>query len=384
MSRPVVIRVLGAMLLAAALGASASGAAALPAVAAPVALEPSAPSAALLSALQRDLGLSAEDAIARLSREADGAAVERDMRQTLGATFAGAWFDASSGRMVVALTDPARADAVRAAGAQPRVVQRDARSLDATMAELDGRAGSAPDSVTGWYVDAPSNSVVVTTTDPAAGEAFAAGTDGARVQRVTEQPRPLADLVGGEVIYAPDGGRCSIGFVATRGGTPFVITAGHCTRIGGTWTGFDRSAIGPVTRTSYPVDDFGIIQVTSGSWTPTGTVSDYAGGRVRVTGSAEAVEGASTCRSGSSTGYRCGAILAKNQTINYGNGEVIYGLTRTNACAEIGDSGGSFITGTQAQGVTSGGVGDCRSAGETFFQPVNEVLSAYGLTLVRG
>lgn len=380
MSRATVSRAVGAAILAVALGAVT----ALPAVAAPAAPEASSPPAALLTALQRDLGLSAEDAFARLSREADGAATERDMQHTLGATFAGAWFDATSGGMVVAITDPARADAVRAAGAQPRVVQRDARTLDGKKAELDDRAASAPDSVTGWYVDAPSNSVVVTATDPAAGEAFAAGTDGVRVQRVAEKPRPLADLVGGEAIYAPNGERCSIGFVATRGSTPYVITAGHCTRLGGTWTGFDGSAIGPVAGTSYPGNDFGIIQVTSGSWTPTGSVSDYAGGRVRVTGSAEAVVGASTCRSGSSTGYRCGAILTKNQSVNYGGGDIIDGLTRTNACAGNGDSGGSFITGTQAQGVTSGGIGDCGSGGETFFQPVNEVLSTYGLSLVTG
>lgn len=380
MSRPTVVRALGAMLLAAALGAAT----ALPAVAAPAAPELSRPSVALLTALQRDLGLSTEDALTRLSREADGAAVERDMQQTLGAAFAGAWFDAGSGGMVVALTDPARADTVRAADATPRLVRRDARTLDAAKAELDHRAASAPDPVTGWYVDVPSNSVVVTATDPAAGGRFAAGTDGVRVQRVAEEPRPLADLVGGEVIYAPNGGFCSIGFVATRGSTAYVITAGHCTRLGGTWTGSDGSAIGPVAGTSYPGNDFGIIEVTSGSWTPTGAVSDYAGGRVRITGSTEAVVGASTCRSGASTGYRCGAILARNQTVNYGNGEVIDGLTHTNACAETGDSGGSFITGTQAQGVTSGGIGDCRSGGETFFQPVNEALSTYGLSLVRG
>ena len=130
MTRPTVIRAMGAAVLAAVLGAVT----ALPAVGAPAAPATSGPSAALLVALQRDLGLSAGDAVARLSQEADGAAVERDMRQILGATFAGAWFDATSGSMVVAITDPARADAVRAAGAQPRVVQRDARTLDATMA----------------------------------------------------------------------------------------------------------------------------------------------------------------------------------------------------------------------------------------------------------
>jgi hypothetical protein len=41
-------------------------------------------------------------------------------------------------------------------------------------------------------------------------------------------------------------------------------------------------------------------------------------------------------------------------------------------------------SGAQAQGVTSGGSGNCQSGGTTYFQPVNEILSAYGLTLTRG
>ncbi len=60
------------------------------------------------------------------------------------------------------------------------------------------------------------------------------------------------------------------------------------------------------------------------------------------------------------------------------------GLIRTNVCAEPGDSGGSLIAGSQAQGVTSGGSGNCSSGGTTYFQPVNEILGAYGLTLVTG
>ena len=100
-----------------------------------------------------------------------------------------------------------------------------------------------------------------------------------------------------------------------------------------------------------------------------------------VGGSAEAAVGASVCRSGSTTGWRCGTIQAKNQTVRYSQGAV-YGMTRTNACAEPGDSGGSWISGNQAQGVTSGGSGNCSSGGTTYFQPVNEILSRYGLSLV--
>jgi streptogrisin C len=74
-------------------------------------------------------------------------------------------------------------------------------------------------------------------------------------------------------------------------------------------------------------------------------------------------------------------VQAYNQTVNYAEGSVS-GLTRTNACAEPGDSGGSWLSGQQAQGVTSGGSGNCSSGGTTYFQPVNEILSAYGRTLV--
>jgi len=41
--------------------------------------------------------------------------------------------------------------------------------------------------------------------------------------------------------------------------------------------------------------------------------------------------------------------------VNYGSGDVVRGLTRTDICAEAGDSGGPFVSGTQAQGTLSGG-----------------------------
>jgi hypothetical protein len=87
------------------------------------------------------------------------------------------------------------------------------------------------------------------------------------------------------------------------------------------------------------------------------------------------------CRSGSTTHWHCGTVLGQNETVNYAQGAV-YQMTRTNVCAEPGDSGGSFITGDQAQGVTSGGWGNCGSGGETWFQPVNEILQTFGVSLV--
>ena len=82
--------------------------------------------------------------------------------------------------------------------------------------------------------------------------------------------------------------------------------------------------------------------------------------------------------------------MSYNNTANYGQGNVT-GLTRSTACAGRGDSGGSWITGSgQAQGVTSGGQlpagqnTNCSVATPvTWFQPINPILSRFGLTLVR-
>jgi len=103
-------------------------------------------------------------------------------------------------------------------------------------------------------------------------------------------------------------------------------------------------------------------------------------GTVSVAGSQSADVGASVCRSGSTTGWHCGTIQALNSSVTYPQGTVT-GLIRTNVCAEPGDSGGSLLAGSQAQGVTSGGSGNCSSGGTTFFQPVNEILQVFGLTL---
>ncbi len=93
-------------------------------------------------------------------------------------------------------------------------------------------------------------------TDPAAGADFAAAAgdqaDMVAVEEAEETPQPFLDLVGGDAIFAQSGGRCSIGFTARSGPTSFVITAGHCTELGGNWLGFNQALIGPVSGTSFP------------------------------------------------------------------------------------------------------------------------------------
>jgi len=329
------------------------------------------PAATPEAALQRDLGLTPTQAQTRLAQEAAAARTEQSAVTQLGDTYAGSYFDADAGTLVVASTDAA----AEVAGAETVTVPLSAADLDATKAQLDAVAESAPDTVAGWYVDPVANQVVVTTRDTAAAETFVTGSgaspENVTIQRAPENPQPLADVVGGEAYFINNQFRCSVGF-AVRGG---FVTAGHCGSRGDRTTG----PTGTFQGSSFPGNDY--VWVSTPNDTPVPYVDNYAGGRVRVAGSAEAPIGSSICRSGSTTGWRCGTIQARNSTVNYPEGSVT-GLIRTNACAEQGDSGGSAISGTQAQGVTSGGSGDCTTGGTTYFQPVNEILSAYGLTLL--
>ncbi|MER6476737.1 S1 family peptidase [Streptomyces filamentosus] len=368
-----------ALLLTVGLGAAhagTAGAAPLPeAAAAPAA------SAGLLDAMARDLGLTPARAEERLRAEKAAAEVEKEARERTGAAYAGAWFDPVGGRLVVALTDRAEEAGVRALGADTRLVRHSAADLDRAKARLD--ALRAPVGVAGWRVDPRANSVVVDVVraerrTPAVRSfverARAAGP--VTVAETAEAPRTYAaGTVGGDPYYTGNV-RCSIGF-SVHGG---FVTAGHCGRAGAAVRGWDGSAMGTFQGSSFPGDDYAYVSVHSGWWTVPvvlgwGTIPDQL-----VRGSAEAPVGASICRSGSTTHWRCGTVLAKNETVNYSQGAV-YQMTKTSVCAEGGDSGGSFLSGDQAQGVTSGGWGNCSSGGETWFQPVNEILARYGLRL---
>ncbi|HEY3691920.1 MAG: streptogrisin [Pseudonocardiales bacterium] len=272
-----------------------------------------------------------------------------------------------------------------AAPASPEPISSAQRllALQGLMAVLDARSRLVPNSVTGWYVDPASNSVVVSTTDDAAARTFTAGQRNVRIEHVNARPRLLADLRGGDTITTSVGGRCSVGFNAISGRTRYVITAGHCTKLGGTWSGPDGTAIGPVAKTTFPGHDFGLVEVTSKAWQQTHDV-DSDDGYLNVAGDAPAAVGDQVCLSGSTSGHHCGKVEAVDETVNYGDGDVVNGLTRTNMCAEAGDSGGSIMSGTQAQGTLSGGTGGCLLGGQTYYQPIREVLSAYGLTLLTG
>ncbi|MFC5833193.1 S1 family peptidase [Nonomuraea insulae] len=340
------------------------------------------PPSGVVDALQRDLGITKEQALNRLVNEARGNAAAPGLSKRLGDRYAGIWYEGSESALVVASVDPADTAAITRSGAKARIVSRSIAQLTTVKEGLDRSA--PPASVHSWAVSPKDNSVVVLTNDEQAARAWidTSGTDAAAVtyEQAAERPRLLYDIRGGDAYYTSDGFRCSVGFAARRGTQLGFTTAGHCGTTGITTTGYNRVAQGTFQISSFPGNDYAWV-ATNTNWTAPGVVNGYSAGILPVRGSAVTQPQGSVCRSGSTTQWHCGTVTALNSTVNYPEGTVS-GLTRTTVCAEGGDSGGSFISGDQAQGMTSGGSGNCTSGGTTYFQPIGEILSAGSLTLV--
>ncbi|MFG1765383.1 S1 family peptidase [Micromonospora parva] len=264
--------------------------------------------------------------------------------------------------------------------AQAAVPDRAAAPTTDPVALLNGvrTAGTA------WGLDPGTGRMTLTVDDtvtPRDLRALRAVVDraGALLRREPGTLRPL--IAGGQGIYG-GGARCSLGANARSGSTYYVITAGHCTAAAATWytDSAQSTVLGTRTATSYPTNDYGLIRYTGRIAHPS-AVYTYPG-LLTINGPGTAYIGQAVCRSGSTTGVRCGTVTGLNQTVNYATG-VIYGLIRTNICAEPGDSGGPLYvaaTGT-ILGILSGGSGNCTAGGTTYYQPIAEVLAAYGLTL---
>ena len=340
------------------------------------------------TALTGALGLAVAGAIAAPSAQAAPAApaaapaISADVQSvqlasTLGSKSAGSYVD-SAGKLVVNVTDAAAAATVRASGATPKFVAHSA----AQLAAADTALAKAPAVVgTAWGTDPVTNQVVLTVYGQAKGAGLTALLNTAKAAgsavRVERVATPLTKLIsGGDAIYT-SGGRCSLGFnVRNSAGTRFFLTAGHCTNIGAQWRASSGGAvIGNRTGTSFPGNDYGIVQYVAGYSPNPGAV-----GGQDITSAGTPAVGSSVTRRGSTTGTFSGTVQQLNSTVRYAEGSVS-GLIRTTVCAEPGDSGGSLYRGTTAFGLTSGGSGNCSSGGTTYFQPVTEPLSVYGVSV---
>jgi streptogrisin D len=294
----------------------------------------------------------------------------------LGDRSAGSYLDAS-GKSVITVTDAAAADTVRAAGAVAKLVRHSAAQLASSTAALDSTARIPG---TAWAVDPVSNQVVVsvdsTVTGAKLAQLNAAVARLGDTVRVESTPGVLSVRIsGGDAIY---GGqyRCSLGFNVRSGSTYYFLTAGHCGNIASTWysNSSHTSVLGNTSGSSFPGNDYAIVRYTSSVSHP-GAV-----GSQDIASAGTPSVGQTVYRRGSTTGTHSGRVTALNATVNYAEGTVS-GLIRTTVCAEGGDSGGSLYAGSTAYGLTSGGSGNCSSGGVTYFQPVTEALSRYGVNV---
>jgi len=257
-----------------------------------------------------------------------------------------------------------------AAPAAPRHFGADRLAAASHAVQASGVRGIA------WYVDASADRVVVTADSSVSSAQLAtltrsvgAAAAALRIERTSGVFRPL--LSAGDAIY---GGRyrCSLGFNVVQGSTYYFLTAGHCGKVAKEWftSSSHATLIGPTINYSFPKNDYALVRYDNASLSHPGGFT-----------AANAFVGESVTRTGSTTGTHSGTVTALNVTVRYQGGGVVSGMIQTNVCAEPGDSGGPLYDGSRALGLTSGGSGDCKSGGTTFYQPVTEAASAYGVTV---
>jgi streptogrisin C len=330
----------------------------------------------VLAAVERDLGLTREQAEEQGERQERAIELDAQLQRALGEAYAGAWYDLASGQLVVNVSDEAALETAKAAGADARLAKHSLQELDGIKQKLDDATGASEDKgrrtraegrdigLSAWSVDPVTNSVVVLATADqmdAAKELAAELGDAVTIQETPAAPDTTADFMdGGDAI---DGGSCSAGFNVRNPstGARFLLTAGHCVSAGSTLFGQGGTSFGKVLESWFATYDDAIIRNQNtaywiqGPWVDTNPSN---GGVITTSGSTDGLVGTIVCKSGITTKWTCGQITGKNETVTYTGGKTVFGLTRHSACVEPGDSGGAnvsvFGSIRRAEGVTSG------------------------------
>lgn len=191
----------------------------------------------------------------------------------------------------------------------------------------------------------------------------------------TEAGRAAFDIYGGDTFFSGSA-RCTVGFAVAGG----YVTAGRCGAVGSPTTGPGGQPQGTFAGSSYPAPGAAWVRVGP-DWNPQGVVRT-GDGTIPVQGGRPAPVGATACHYGSTTGWNCGTITARNATVTFPEG-TITGLIRTNICSAPGDLGAPLISEGQAQGVLIGGSGAC-PVGVSYYVPIATIVNAYGLSLLTG
>ncbi|MEV7548559.1 S1 family peptidase [Amycolatopsis sp. NPDC089917] len=318
-----------------------------------------------VTSLASDAGISQAAAVEFLRTQTSSVATLQKVTASLGDRAADGYLD-DAAKPVVNVLDQAAADQVTASGAQARVVKYSSAALASAQDSLQALPTVTHTSI---GLDPKTNQVVLTVSDAAKGsEALVKAAerlgDRVRVERTTGEMHTA--IYNGEAITG-GGTRCSVGFNTNKGGQNYILDAGHCTRAVSQWN------VGPSQGASFPTNDYGLIRNTSGSGP--GAVTLWNGSTQRISSAGSATVGQRISKSGSTTHLTSGSVQRLNVTVNYSEGSV-YQLIQTSALVNPGDSGGCLFSGSAGLGITSG-----KGSGTSYFQPIGEAMSAYGVSL---
>jgi len=370
----------------------------------------------IYAALERDLGLTREQAEKNGELQERAVALDARLQGTLGDAYAGAYYDLPSGRLVVNVSDESALKEAAAVGADARLVKHSLGELNEVKGRLDAMAGAPrvdsgrreagkPQDIglSSWSIDPVTNSVHVLVTPEQAEKAkeqLADFGDAVTTEETLSAPQTAANFMdGGDAI---NGATCSAGFNLRNPstGARYLLTAGHCVNAGSTLTGQGGVSFGTVLESWFPTFDDAIARNQNtafwiqGAWVDTNPSN---GGVITTSGFTDGLVGTVVCKSGITTKWTCGQITAKNETVTYTGGNTVFGLTRHNACVEKGDSGGANVSVSgatrRAEGVTSGASliewgGKLRCVGAIFgwlgiqstswYFPIADSLAYYG------
>jgi len=351
-------------------------------------------------------GLNEQDAIKRLAAEAEAIDLHDRIKGLKLEAYAGAWFDAESLRLHVAINSSEPEKLLTKLGAVPVAVQWSLRELEQVRNRVEESAFSLlhEGALKTAFIDFKANRVVLGVASGSAGilhNALAGDADRIEIRETSDELELSADVRGGDgqrnytFEQNPNGTGnypCTIG-VPTENG---YYIAGHCGEAGNTIITPTGAALGIVGGSSYPFAappstnlDIAWVDTVAGQ-TPIATINGYSDGLFNVpakwAGTAVVTVGTTVCRYGkTSGGPHCGAVETLNFPI------VITGLNRyirdlvkvQNVCTDDGDSGGPWVLASDKRivGTHTGGnfSGSCTNGGATYavYQPIGYHIDAY-------
>lgn len=372
----------------------------------------------LVQAIERDLKMTASEYLDRSARAQQLRDYAHDFRSERPDEFAGAWLG-QDGKPIVAVTSLDAAKAASADGYQTRLAPVSANNLEIALTQVNSWIADLPvdlsQAINNVAIDFLNSQLVLSVANTPAGHLLNLPTLIANIKVI------LSPGGGGPVERRPMGGDtyisaptslsdaalqsvdvCSFGFNAVDANDNALnISAGHCNPnlgkgneqadvylpnvrnlAGSPQVGtFVNSQLGGRSGLDYSIIKLNDAAVRGGMDQP--SVRGSNGTTLTVTGVADPITGAPVCKSGQSSTFTCGFVVADRvETQLYtaeGQSKTVRGFA-SSACTLGGDSGGAIVTGTLALGITSGSnAADAPNCNEA-----NSALAQYGGTASLG